>query len=227
MLKIAHRGASGYEPENTLRAFKKAIDLGVSMIELDVHQCKTGELVVIHDGTLQRTTNGRGRVSVKTLAELKKLDAGKSEQVPTLNEVIDLVNRRAIINIELKGKNIAEPIVILLQKYFKAGYLSEDFLISSVHFAELKKIKKALPEVKIGVLFRRIFWRLFSPERIAVKLKADFIIFDLGLISRSLINKAKQQGLKVFVFTVNDHKNITRMKEWGVDGIFSNFPDKI
>jgi len=103
-LKIGHRGAMGYEPENTLRSFKKALDLKVDMIELDVYVCKSDELIVIHDDKVDRTTNGQGYVVNKTFEELRTLDAGKNEKIPTLSEVLNLVNRKAKLNIELKGK---------------------------------------------------------------------------------------------------------------------------
>jgi glycerophosphoryl diester phosphodiesterase len=114
---IGHRGASGYEPENTLRSFQKAIDLGVEMIELDVYTCKSGELVVMHDDKVNRTTNGNGYVFNMTLTELKTLDAGKGEKVPTLVEVFDLINKKIAINVELKGEGTAESTAELIQKY--------------------------------------------------------------------------------------------------------------
>src|SRR6056297_2287931 len=104
VLKIGHRGAMGYEPENTLRSFKKAIELNVDMVELDVYVCSSGELVVIHDDKVDKTTNGKGYVSEKSFDELRKLDAGMGEKIPTLQEVLDLIDKRAKVNIELKGK---------------------------------------------------------------------------------------------------------------------------
>src|ERR1700691_2371330 len=99
MLVIAHRGASGYEPENTLASFKKALEIGVDGIELDVHLSKDGNVMVIHDSWVNRTTNGIGRVENKTLKELQKLDAGNGEKIPTLQEVLDVINRKVLINI--------------------------------------------------------------------------------------------------------------------------------
>ena len=110
---IGHRGASGYEPENTLSSFERAIAMGCRWIELDVYQVE-GELIVIHDSTLDRTTNGQGRVASQTLAYLRSLDAGNGQQIPTLTEVISAVDHRAGINIELKGKHTAAPVVALL-----------------------------------------------------------------------------------------------------------------
>ena len=113
-LKIGHRGACGYEPENTLRSFKKALDLGVDTIELDVHKTKDEATVVIHDEKVDKTTNGTGFVADKSLEEIKKLDAGKGEKIPTLEEVLDLVNRKAQVNIELKGEGTARPVADII-----------------------------------------------------------------------------------------------------------------
>ena len=115
MLIIAHRGASGYEPENTLRSFRKAIGLKSDAIELDVQLTKDNKLVVIHDETVNRTTNGKGKVKDLTLRELRKLDAGKGEKVPTLEEVFNLVKRKVKIHVELKGNNIAKPVNDLIK----------------------------------------------------------------------------------------------------------------
>ena len=131
-LKIGHRGAPGYEPENTLRSFEKAISMGVDMVELDVHKCKSGELVVIHDKKVNRTTNKKGFVKNKNLQQLKTLDAGKKEKIPTLKEVLDFINKRVKINIELKGPKTTEAVLKLIEEYInkkKSKY--SQFIISS------------------------------------------------------------------------------------------------
>ena len=110
ILKIGHRGAAGLEPENTLRSFGKAISLGVDAVEFDLHKCKTGELVAIHDSSVNRTTNGIGLVADLTLAELKLLDAGAEETIPTFSEILDFINKRVKVFIEIKEKGIAELI---------------------------------------------------------------------------------------------------------------------
>ena len=116
MIRIGHRGAMGYEPENTLRSFKKALALKVDMIEFDVYVCKTGEVVVIHDDKVDRTTNGKGYVVQKTLQELTSLDAGKGEKIPLLEEALDCINKKVQVNIELKGEGTAEPVYKIIQK---------------------------------------------------------------------------------------------------------------
>ena len=149
IIKVGHRGAMGYEPENTLRSFKKALELGVDMIEFDVYVCKSGELVVIQDDTLERTTNGKGLVIEKTLAELKELDAGKEEKIPTLEEIMDLADKKVKINIELKGDNTAKPVLNMIEKYVdEKGWKYDDFLVSSFNHNELKKFKELNPKIK-------------------------------------------------------------------------------
>ncbi len=225
MLKIGHRGAMGYEPENTLLSFQKAIDLGGDMIELDVHVCKTGEVVVIHDDNVDRTTNDKGFVAKKTFKELKALDVGKGQKIPTLQEVLELVDRKAKINIELKGKGTVQSVSDIIEKYIREkGWSYDDFLISSFHRYELQRINKLNPKIKIGILITRT---VIGLEKFAAKVNAYSVNARIGLVNRDFVNKAHEKGLKVFVWTVNDYKDIERMKSSEVDGIFSDFPDRL
>jgi glycerophosphoryl diester phosphodiesterase len=225
LLKTGHRGAMGYAPENTLKSFKKALELGVDMVELDVHLTQDKKLVVIHDETLERTTNGKGAVSKKTLKQLKTLDAGEGEQIPTLEEVFDLIDKRIQINIELKGENTAKPVFELIENYVKnKGWDYSHFLISSFDFKELKNFRKLTSKIKIGTLIKKL--PINYPE-IIDKLKANVINLNFQLITPELITKIHQKNLKVFVWTVNNSVDINKMKKLKVDGIFSNFPDKI
>ncbi len=228
MLKIGHRGACGYAPENTLKSFQKAIDLGVDMIELDVQLCKSGELVVIHDDTVDRTADGSGFVKKLKLKNLKKLDAGAGERIPTLEEVLNLVNRRIRINIELKRPKTAKPVLEIIDKCIRnKGWNIDDFVISSFSRSELKKARAINPLIQMGFLISRFrlldhWWLSF-----AKKIRASFIGPSLKIISKRLIRKAHKHGLRVYIWTVNDPKDIERMRRWGADGIFSNFPDRV
>jgi glycerophosphoryl diester phosphodiesterase len=226
MLKVGHRGARGYEPENTLRSFKKAIKLGADMIELDVHTCKSGEVVVIHDEDVDRTTNGRGRVADKTLAELKELDAGKGEKIPTLEEVLDLFEGKIKHHIELKGKNCATCVADTIDRYVKTKGLkrSELLVISFEHDTLLKQFREASPETPIGLLFRRV------PDDFAeraVAMGAEFVALFHKKTTKEIVEVAHNRGLKVIVWTVNEPKEISRAKELGVDGITSDYPDRL
>jgi glycerophosphoryl diester phosphodiesterase len=222
MLKIAHRGASGYEPENTLRSFKRAIELKADMIELDTYLTKDNQVVIIHDETVNRTTNGKGKVKNLTLKELKQLDAGKGEKIPTLEEVFDLVNKKVQINIELKGKGTAKPVSNLIEKYVKKGWTNKHFLVSSFDFNELKVFYSVNKKVRLGVLFER------SPDLYLKRTKqvnAYSINPGLKHATKKFVDKAHQKDLKVYVWTVNSKKKIQRLKLLAVDGVFTNFLD--
>jgi glycerophosphoryl diester phosphodiesterase len=225
-LIIAHRGASGYEPENTLLSFKKAIELRAEMIELDVYACRTGELVVIHDNTVDRTTNGKGYVWDLSYKELRSLDAGKGEKIPALEEVLYLLGGRAKINLELKGPGIAEPVYKMVEMFVSEKKWSfSDFFISSFDLPMLKEFNSLLTansEIKICPLIYGIPAELsiFVTQYNAYSLNvsADFINADF-------VNEAHRQGMKVLVYTINDGIELQRVKSFGIDGIFTNYPD--
>lgn len=225
MLRIGHRGACGYEPENTLRSFNRALELGVDMLELDVHICQSGEIVVIHDSKVDRTTNGTGYVTDKTLDELKTLDAGKGERIPTLPEVLDLVNRKVKVNVELKGTDTAKPVFQLLEKHVtEFGWSYADFLISSFNHDELQEFRRLSKEFSIGVLISNIPAGFIE---FAEKIGAYSVNVYIGSITRELVDDARRRGIRVFVWTVDDIDDIGRMSSLGVDGIFSNYPDRL
>lgn len=222
-LIIAHRGASGYEPENTIRSFKRAIDMGAKAIELDVHRCKTGELVVIHDDTVDRITNGKGVVKKMSLKEIKKLDAGKGERIPQLFEVFDILPSNVVLNIELKVSGLEQDVSKLIKKYVKSKKLSFDnFVITSFDHYRIKKIANFIPKVKTGVLFEGI---PIGFSEIAIKAGAKYAMMYYEEITKEFVEDCHKNGIKVFAYTVNDKKLANELKELGVDGIFSNYPD--
>ncbi|MBT3356504.1 glycerophosphodiester phosphodiesterase [bacterium] len=223
--KIGHRGAMGYAPENTLKSFKKALELNVDAIELDVYICKSGELVVIHDDKVNRTTNGKGYVAEKTFKELRALDAGEKEKIPELKEVFDLVNKKVNINIELKATGTAKPVYELIELYIKEkSWKYEHFLISSYNHYELREFNRLSPNIKIGALLTGI---PIGFAEFAEKINASSVNLCADFINKEFIDDAHNRGLKVYVETVNDLDDIGRMKALGVDGIFSNFPDRL
>lgn len=224
-LKIGHRGAMGYKPENTLASFQKAIDLKVDVIEFDVYQCKTKELVIIHDDKVDRTTNGTGYVQEKSLSQLQKLNAGQGQKIPLLTQALDLIKRQAKVNIELKGSKTAEPVAKTIKNYInKENWQPQDFLISSFNHYEIKKFKKFLPNIKTGALITGI---PIDYSNFALKAQADSVNLNLEFINQKFVKHAHQNNLKVFVYTVNDLDDIARMKKLKVDGIFSNYPDRL
>jgi len=221
MLCIGHRGACGHEPENTLRSVQRAIEMGVAGIEIDVHFIR-GELLVIHDSRLDRTTNGSGPLRRHTLAQLRALDAGHGERIPFLREVLDTVDRRIFINIELKGRRTALPVLALIREYIAhRAWTAADFLISSFHRSELRLLRGS--GIPIGILYPRSP-RLF--RALADALDAWSINVPLAHVSAPLVSKVHATGRKLLVYTVNDPVDMLRMKNLGVDGIFTDFPDR-
>lgn len=220
---FGHRGARGHEPENTQRSVRKGLELGADGIEVDVYFVD-GELIVIHDRTLGRTTNGRGFVSRKSFAYLRSLDAGKGEQIPTLAEVFDTVNRRSIINVELKGPRTAAPVVKLIDDYvLRRGWRYEDFLLSAFDHKQIIEANRLRPEIPTGALIERVPRGLAA---FAEKLGASSVNPPKERVTAKLVADAHRRGLKVFVFTVNKPVDIARMRALGVDGVFSDYPER-
>jgi len=216
---IGHRGASGHAPENTLRAFSLAIEMGCPWVELDVYAVGS-ELLVIHDDDVDRTTNGTGAVMELDFDYLRSLNAGEHEKIPTLREVIKLVDHRAGINIELKGPNTARPVCNLLEEFLGQGWDASEFLISSFHHKELALSDVIYPR---GALFYKEVDDYFERTR---ALNAYSINLSSKLVTKSVIEAAHQEGLKVFVYTVNESKHMEELKQLGVDGVFTNYPDR-
>ncbi len=223
MLIFAHRGASAIEPENTLLAFKSACTAISDGVEFDIHQVD-GELMVIHDRYLERTTSGSGLLSEHSYSQLRQLDAGKGEMIPTLNEVLPVVINQKIINIELKGIEI-EHISLLFDCLDKAkGELKLDLkqvLLSSFNHHLLQEIYQQRPEFTLGALTASL---PLSHAKFAQQLNAYSVHIVIDYISEAFVIDAHQRGLKVFVYTVDKLIDIQRMKALGVDGIFANNP---
>jgi glycerophosphoryl diester phosphodiesterase len=223
MLCIGHRGAMGHAPENTLLSMQKALEFGVPWVELDVYEVE-GHLIVIHDKTLERTTNGAGSVMDQTFEYLRSLDAGKGQKIPTLDEVFDLIQRKAGINIELKGPDTAEPVAFFVERYRLKGWTDEEILVSSFNHQELNKIKGFDNQIRIGLLSKDI------PDgyaALAEDMGAFSVHVSLKHINQVFVEDAHHRGLEVYVYTVNRHQDIERMQSLGVDGVFTNYPERV
>jgi len=219
---FAHRGASGYEPENTLRAFRRALALGARWLELDVYAV-AGELVVIHDATLERTTNGSGCVMDKTLADLRALDAGGGEKIPLLREVLALLGKDAGVNIELKGPATAIPVAELIAAHLKRSALApEQFLVSAFDHGALQTFRNLLPRIRIAPLVRGV---PRDYARGAAALGAYAVHAARPAATARFIADARRRGLKFHVFTVNTREELEKMLARGVDGVFTDYPD--
>jgi glycerophosphoryl diester phosphodiesterase len=221
---FAHRGASGTEPENTLRSFRRALEMGAEWVEFDVHAAAGGELVVFHDDRLDRRTDGTGLVADRSLAYIRSLDAGEGEKIPLLGEVMDLISGRAGINIELKGDRTALPVAALLSERIRdGGWNPEWILVSSFNHSELTEFKARRPEIPIGALFMGTPSDLDSIKN---KMGCYSVHLARNRVMRETVEEAHRLGMKVFVYTVNRPKDVDRMKDLGVDGVFTDYPDR-
>lgn len=223
MLIFGHRGAMGHAPENTLEAMRVALEMGVDWVELDVHVVE-GELVVIHDSQVDRTTNGKGDLADFSLAELRELDAGNGEKIPLLSEIFDFIDRRVGINVELKGAHTAEPAVSFLEKQIEKGWPVDKILLSSFDHQLLLEAKNLNPVFRRAALY---FGQKPDYEFLLDELQAYAVHPFVFFVDQELIEKAHANGLKVFVYTVNEPDDISRMRDLKVDGIFTNFPDRV
>ena len=218
---IAHRGASGDYPENTLLAIKQAIVQGADAIEIDVFAVQS-ELLVIHDHHLERTTNGTGSIYQYSLAGLMKLDAGQGQRIPTLWQVLELTHGKCWLNIELKGEDTVAPLLALLDKAEQQlGFDPLSLVISSFNHHLLAALKQARPQLKLGALTASL---PLDYAAFASELQAYSVHCDVSFIDQAFVTDAKARGLKVFVYTVDQPDDIQRLTAYGVDGIFSNYP---
>jgi glycerophosphoryl diester phosphodiesterase len=219
ILKIGHRGAKGYEPENTLISFQKAIDLNVDGIELDVHLSSDGKIMVIHDETIDRTTPNIGFVKNSTSSDLKELG------IPTLIDVLNLINRRCFVNIELKGIGTSKPIVELIAHYIsEKNWNYTDFLVSSFDWKMLEEVQLLNPKIRIGVLTEASVEEALA---FAKKIKAFSIHPNYRLLTKENVALMLENRFKVYPWTLNSKEDIQKIKSFNVNGIISDFPDRI
>jgi len=218
LMIVGHRGAAGLEPENTLRSFRRAIDLGVDGVECDVHLTRDGRLAVIHDPTLDRTTNGHGPVSAFTLAELKELDAGLGERIPALEEVLETIRGRVRLLLEMKGEGTAEAAV----RAVTAAGLEDSVTFTCFVLDRLREVRQLNPHLSTGAIFGQ-------PPADAVAQAVDAGASGLGVhyphLTRALVEEAHAAGLVIRAWNPDTVEEMRAMMALGVDGISSNRPD--
>ena len=215
----------GYETENTMIAFQKALDLFVDMIELDVYIIKTGEVVVFHDKTLKRLASSLENIEDLTLEEVKNINLIGNHQIPTLIEVIEFINKRVPINIELKGEKTALSTHKIIKNFIiKENYKNHHFLISSFDWDELKIFRKLNPEIPIALLSQQ---NHLDAIPMAKKLNAIAINPWFFTLTKYEVEEIHKQNLKVYTYTVNEIQDIKTAIYFEVDGMFCNFPDRI
>ena len=219
MLKIGHRGAKGHVAENTLASFQKAIELKVDGIELDVHLSSDAEIMVIHDETIDRTTTGKGFVKNFTSVELKQFG------IPTLTEVLDLLNNNFFVNIELKSTDSIEKVMNLIEKYISENNLTyENFIISSFLWDNLEVVSQRNNQIKLGVLTEDSIEMALA---FAKEIKAFSINPYFKLLNQENVKLMHNEGFQIHTWTVNSLEDIIFVKSLPVEGIISDFPDKI
>ena len=215
-LIIGHRGAAGLAPENTMKAFRRAFACGVDAVELDVHAVDS-RLVVIHDPTVDRTTNGRGRVSDYSVADLRNLDAGDGEAIPLLQDVMQALPAEVGINIELKGPGTDALVAA-------TSIDVANTLVSSRDLRRLGAFRRARPDAMCAPVFRMPYPDMAGAAR-AVDAWSINIRNDLATPQR--IGRLADAGFRVMVFTVNDRERALELRRRGASGVFSDFPDRV
>ena len=216
-VKIAHRGASAYEPENTISSFNRAIQMNADLIEFDVRSSQDSQIVVMHDKKVDRTTDGTGLVGHKTLSELKELDAGNGEKIPTLEEVFEHFGGKTKFAIELKENGVEDKIVNLINRHG----LEEDCFIISFKPGRLKLIKHLEPSIRTGL----ISFTHLNYIKNALKCGADAVAPFHWFISHRTVRRAREHGLYIFTHVVDQSLKALEMRERGVHGIVTNKPD--
>jgi glycerophosphoryl diester phosphodiesterase len=221
MVIVAHRGASGYAPENTLSAFARAIESKVDAIEFDVRKCSTGELVIFHDAKVGRITDGYGYVASKSLDELKKLKVLEVESIPTLKEALDFIDRRAKVYIELKDLNIIDDVLQVVDYYVdQKQWVYSDFLIASFDHTQLQKSKAARSNLATAAL---VYGMPVSLGLCASEIDADIICLDSEFTTQQFVDDIHARGMLVYVYTVNDGQELMRLSSYNIDGIITDF----
>ena len=217
MLRIGHRGARAYAPENTLTSFKKALEIGVDAVELDVRRTKDNQLVVIHDADIKRTTDGEGLVSELTLKEIKNFSAEEGEKIPTLLEVLDFLDGKVKVFIELKESGLEEQVLSLVHK----KKLEKNVVIVSFLEDTLSKVRELDENIETGLIYATHK----NPIKAALDLKSNYLLALYRFTHTANVEKAHENGLKVIVWTINSQSEAETYAKKGVDGIASDKPD--
>jgi glycerophosphoryl diester phosphodiesterase len=231
LLAIAHRGASGHAPENTFAAFRKAIAMGAGFIETDLQLSRDARLVAIHDATVNRTTNGQGAVHDLTLAELRRLDAGSwfgsefaGERIPTIEEILEFAKKHDVVfYLELKPSGSWGGEHALISALRESGEIARTVVIS-FDPAILANVRRIEPTVMTGLLFEG---QISDPLAKAIEIGARQLAVRGSLVTPRLLKEARQRDLQVVCWTVNHPGHMRLLMEAGVDGIISDYPDRL
>jgi glycerophosphoryl diester phosphodiesterase len=233
-MRIAHRGASGIAPENTLAAFSKAIEIGVDGVELDVHGTADGEVVVMHDASLDRTTDGTGAIKMLTLDQIKRADAGAwfgsqfaGERVPTLAESLDLIKGQAITVLEIKDKMIAAAVVSVIHQM----QATDEVFVISFHPSILVEIRALDSRIPTGLLIggglngvaRR--YAIHCVHQMS-EIGCSTLNVSHNMVTAEFAYQVRRRGVNLWTWTVDDSERMRALIDFGVDGITSNYPER-
>ncbi|MDU0356249.1 glycerophosphodiester phosphodiesterase family protein [Paraglaciecola aquimarina] len=223
MLVFAHRGASADAPENTLAAIEEALKQQADGIEVDIQQVDQ-EFIVFHDREMSRRTNGTGLLKDYSLSELQALDAGQGQNIPTLWQLLEAINGRCLVNLELKRiTDVALLHDIIDQAIQSLNFTAEQFIISSFDHHLLLATQQLAPHIKIAALTAS---KPVEYAAFAQSLNAYSVNVDMTCLDQHFVQDAKRRGLKIMVYTVDEPKELLQLKEWQVDGVFSNSPQR-
>jgi len=227
VLRIGHRGSKGYIAENTLESINHAILLGVDGIEIDIFKCLSGELVLSHENDLKRLTGKSGQLEKLTLNELKKFLVVGKYKIPTLKDVLTIIETPLFVNIELKGLNTAQATSkIIADISTSTSWSLENFIVSSFNWDELEQFRFIDKNTPVGVLVSKSM-SMNEAIEFGKKINAQAIHPNFKLLNDKTVKKIKNNGFKIYTWTVNDKDDINFMKKLKVDGIISDYPDKI
>lgn len=220
VLRIGHRGACGHAPENTLASIERAIALRCVFTEVDIQRTSDDELVLLHDERVDRTTNGRGRISRLTLPDIRKLDAGDGRSPPTLDDALKAANGRIGLILELKTGGLAYDVCAIV----RAGGFKGPVIYASFLQEELQHVRRADPGAQTMILFTR---PPKNPGAVAAELHVTHVGLRVDTVTKPLVTALHNEGLIVFAYTANQPAEISKLNMLGVDGIISDFPDRI
>ena len=226
-LSIGHRGAKGYVAENTYESISKAIQLGVDGIEIDVFKCASGELVLFHDKDLKELTGESGLIENLTIKELEQFLVQGKYKIPTLKDVLTRIEKPLFVNIELKGLNTAQATSKIIADISRSTSWSlEHFIVSSFNWDELELFRSIDKNTSVGVLVSKSM-SINEAIEFGKKINAQAIHPNFKLLNDKTIKKIKNNGFKIYTWTVNNEDDINFMKKLKVDGIISDYPDRI
>jgi len=227
ILRIGHRGSKGYVAENTLESINHAISLGVDGIEIDIFKCLSGELVLSHENNLKRLTGKSGQLEKLTLDDLKEFLVVGKYKIPTLKDVLMRIDKPLFLNIELKGLDTAKATSKIISDFSKSISLSlKNFIVSSFYWNELEQFRLMDKNTPVGVLVSKSM-SINKAIEFGKKINAQAIHPNFKLLDEKTVLKIKNNGFKIYTWTVNNKDDIHYMKKLKVDGIISDYPDRI